>query len=65
MADGLLPTKSFAAETANSSHQLHVSREHGDSLRIDGHQIGVLEQIDQIGLGRFLQRTVISFDWFD
>lgn len=52
--EATLPAETFTTKSSNSSHQLHVSWEHGDALRIDRNQIGILEQIDQVSLRRFL-----------
>ena len=40
---------------ADSSGQLDVFRHDGDSLGVDGAQVGVLEKTDQVGLASLLQ----------
>jgi len=44
----------FASDTAR---QLNILGHDGHTLGVDGAQIGVLEQTDQVGLGRFLQSS--------
>ncbi len=41
--------------SSDSSGQLHVFRHDGDSLGVDGSQVGVFEETDQVGLGGFLE----------
>ena len=41
--------------SSNSSGQLHVSDHDGDSLSVDGAQVGVLEQTNQVCLCCFLE----------
>ena len=43
--------------SSNSSGQLDILWHDGDSLGVDGAQVGVLEETDQIGLGRLLQSS--------
>ncbi len=42
---------------ANAARQTDVAWKHGDTLRVNGAQIGVLEQVDEVRLGRLLQRV--------
>jgi len=49
--DGLGPL------SADPSGQLDVLGHDGDTLGVDGAQVGVLEQADQVGLGCFLQSS--------
>ena len=46
---------SLVAFAPDSSGELDVLGHDGDSLGVDGAQVGVLEQTDQIGFGSFLQ----------
>ena len=41
--------------TSDSSRQLDILRHDGDSLGVDGAQVGVFEQANQVRFGRFLQ----------
>ena len=40
---------------SDSSGELHVLGHDGDSLGVDGAQVGVFEEADQVGLGGFLE----------
>ena len=42
--------------TSDSSRQLDILRHDGDSLGVDGAQVGVFEQANQVRFGRFLER---------
>ena len=44
------------ALSADAARQLHVLGHDGDALGVDGAQVGVLEQANQVGLARLLQR---------
>ena len=45
---------SLSALATDAAGQLDVLGHDGDTLGVDGAQVGVLEQADQVGLGRFL-----------
>lgn len=45
-------SRSFSSD---SSGQLHVLGHDGDSLGVDGAEVGVLEESDHVGLGGFLE----------
>ena len=45
---------SLAAFASDSSGELDVLGHDGDSLGVDGTQVGVLEQADQVGFGSLL-----------
>jgi len=61
--------------STNASCQLDVLWHDGHTLGVDGAQVGVLEQADQVGLGGFLQtnrscigdylepETALSYTW--
>jgi len=42
--------------STDATSQLNVLRHDGDTLGVNGAQIGVFEQTDQVGLASFLQR---------
>jgi hypothetical protein len=44
------------ALTADAAGELHVLRHDRDTLGVDGAQVGVFEQANQVRFGRFLQR---------
>jgi len=46
----------LSAFASDSSRQLDILRHDGDSLGVDGAQVGVFEQANQVRFGRFLQR---------
>ena len=46
----------LVALTADAAGQLHVLRHDGDAARVDGAEVGVLEESDEVGLGCLLQR---------
>jgi hypothetical protein len=48
--------KNLRTFTSDSSRQLDILRHDGDSLGVDGAQVGVFEQANQVRFGRFLQR---------
>ena len=41
---------------ADAASKLDVLRHHSHTLAMDGAQLGVLKETDQVGLGRLLQR---------
>ena len=43
------------ALTTDSAGELHVLWHDGDSLGVDGAEVGVFEETDQVGLGGFLE----------
>ena len=45
----------LAALSTNASGELDVPWHDGDTLGVDGSQVGVLEETDQVGLGGFLE----------
>ena len=45
----------LSALTADATSQLNVLGHDGDALGVDGAQVGVLEQADQVGLARLLE----------
>ena len=45
----------LSALSADSPGELDILGHDGDTLGVDGAQVGVLEQTDQVGLGRFLE----------
>ena len=47
--------KSSGALTADSAGELHVLGHDGDTLGMDGAEVGVLEDTDDEGLGGFLE----------
>jgi histone H3 len=47
-----MDSRSFSSD---SSGQLHVLGHDGDSLGVDGAEVGVFEETDQVGLGGFLE----------
>jgi len=47
----------LGAFAADSPRQLDVFGHDGDTLGVDGAQVGVLEQTDQVGLGCFLESS--------
>ena len=51
------PPINLSAFSSDTSSELNILRHNGDSLGVDGAQVGVLEQTDQIGLARLLQSS--------
>ena len=47
--------RSSGALTADSASELHVLGHDGNSLGVDGAEVGVLEETDHVGLGSFLE----------
>ena len=52
---GMLLLESLSPLATDSSGQLDVLGHDGDTLGMDGAQVGVLEQADQVGFASFLQ----------
>ena len=50
----------LAALTADAAGELDVLGHDGDPLGVDGAEVGVLEEGDEVGLGGFLQSTEVS-----
>jgi hypothetical protein len=48
--------KRLCSFATNASRQLDVLGHDGDALGVDGAEVGVLKQADEVRLGRFLQR---------
>jgi hypothetical protein len=48
---------SLGAFSADSASELDVLRHDGDTLSVDGAQVGVFEETHQVGLGCFLKGT--------
>ena len=48
-------TKSSVSLSTDSSGELHVLGHDGDSLGVDGAEVGVFEKADEIGFGSMLQ----------
>ena len=46
----------LGAFTTDAASQLDVTRHDGDALGVDGAQVGVLKQTNEVGLGGFLER---------
>ena len=46
--------------SANSTGQLDVLGHYGDTFGVDGTQVGVLEQTDQVGFASLLKSCAIS-----
>ena len=51
----LLEAKKLGSLTTDSSGQLDVLWHDGDTLGVDGAQVGILEKTDEVGLGSFLE----------
>ena len=49
----------LAALTADAAGELDVLGHDGDPLGVDGAEVGVLEERDEVGLGGFLQSTEV------
>ena len=49
-------TANLRALTADAAGELHVLRHDGDTLGVDGAQVGVFEEADEVGFGGFLER---------
>ena len=49
------PVKNLRSLSADAAGQLDVLREDGDTLGVDGAQVGVLEETDKVGLGGLLE----------
>lgn len=47
----------LSALAADSSRQLNVLWHDGDALSVDGAQVGVLEEADEVSFGGFLQSS--------
>ena len=47
--------KSSGALTTDSAGKLHILGHDGDSLGVDGAEVGVLEETDHVGLGSLLE----------
>ena len=45
----------LSAFSTDATSQLDILRHDGDALGVDGAQVGVLEQTNQVGLAGFLQ----------
>ena len=52
----MLSNLSLGALSPDPPGQLDVLGHDGDPLGVDGAQVGVLEEADQIGLGRLLKK---------
>ena len=50
--EGLVSSRSFSSD---SSGQLHVLRHDGNSLGVDGAEVGVLEESNHVGLSSLLE----------
>ena len=48
-------TRNLSSFSSDSSSQLDVFWHNGDPLGVDGAQVGVLKQTDQVGFGSFLK----------
>jgi len=53
--DGRAPYERLGTLASDAPGQLDVLRHDGDSLGVDGAEIGVLEEADQVGLASLLQ----------
>ena len=51
-----LKNKRLRALTADAAGELDVLGHDGDTLGVDGAQVGVLEEADEVGFGGFLER---------
>ena len=51
-----LKNKRLRALTADAAGKLNVLGHDGDTLGVDGAQVGVLEEADEVGFGGFLER---------
>ena len=50
-----VPSQGLAALSANAAGELNVLRHDGDSLRVDGAEVGILEEGYEVGLGGLLE----------
>ena len=50
-----LPRRSLGAFATDSASQLDVLGHDGDSLGVDGAEVGVFEESDEVGLAGFLE----------
>jgi hypothetical protein len=55
--------RALRALSADAAGELDVLGEDGDALGVDGAQVGVLEQADEVGLGGLLQGARMAEDW--